>query len=293
MSGSVLQSSVGGHATPGSGPRATAIVPASVRGDSEVRVAFGRTGGETRLVRSFERGLMRVRLPNRSGSAAEAVLVNTGGGITGGDRVNIALTLDAGAHVVATTQAAEKIYRTDGPPAGIDVRLRLEPGARLDWLPQETILFDGAAAQRTMSVEIHGAATLTLLEIVVLGRVAHGERISRGIWRDRWRIRRDGRLLLADDVRIEGAISDLADRPAIGDGARCLATLVHIDECAEARIGSVREQIATARSTAAASAWDGMLVVRFVGSDPAAVRTDAIAAAMVLTAEPMPRAWAC
>jgi urease accessory protein len=268
------------------------MVPASVRGDSEIRVAFARAGADTRLKTSFERGSMRVRLPRRNG-AAEAVFVNTGGGITGGDRVNIALTLDADAHVVATSQAAEKMYRTDGPPARIDVRLRLAPGARLDWLPQETILFDGAAAVRTMSVEMSGAASLTLLEIVVLGRVAHGERISRGTWRDRWRIRRDRRLVLAEDVRLDGAIADTVDRPAIGAGARCLATLVHIDGHAEGRIGAIRERLAAARSTVAASAWDGMLVARFASPDPAAVRSDAAATATALTGAPMPRAWSC
>jgi urease accessory protein len=294
MSGNDLQSSIGVGAAAGSGagPRTAAVVPASVRGDSEIRVGFARAGADTKLTTSFERGSMRVRLPRRNG-AAEAVLVNTGGGITGGDRVNMEFAVDADAHVVATSQAAEKIYRTDGPPARIDVRIGLEPGARLDWLPQETILFDGAAAQRSMTVQMSGAATLTLLEIVVLGRIAHGERLTHGGWRDRWRVRRDGQLVLAEDVRIDGAIADIVDRPAIGDGARCVATLVHVDESAEKRIDAVRERLATTRSTAAASAWDGMLVARFASADPGAVRADAVAIATLLTGVPMPRAWTC
>jgi urease accessory protein len=292
MSDSVLQSRVERDGNPGAGPGAAAIVPASVRGDSEIRAQFTRVDDDTKLSNCFERGSLRIRLPRRTG-ATEAVLVNTGGGITGGDSVNIALALGAGAHVVATSQAAEKIYKTDGPPARIDVSLRLEAGCRLDWLPQETILFDGASALRWMSIDMSGAASLTLLEILVLGRVASGERIVSGSWHDRWRVRRDGRLVLAEEIRMNGAIADIVDRPAIGDGARCVATLIHVDGRAEARIGGVRERLAAARSVAAVSAWDGMLAARFASSEPGAVRADAVAVATGLTGAPMPRVWAC
>lgn len=284
MSGSALQSSSSGLAP--------AIVPASVRADSEVRASFALTGDATRLRNRFERGSLRLRTP-RSNGGFEAVLVNTGGGIAGGDRLRVDLSVEAGASLTATSQAAEKIYRAEHEPVRIDVRLRLGDAARLDWLPQETIVYDRASAHRTMSVEVAGSARLTMLEILILGRLAHGENVRQADWHDRWRIRRDDRLIFADDVRLTGCVSQTMQRPAVGDGARCIATLVHVAPDAERRIGEIRERLATARCTAAASAFDGMVIARFIGRNPALVRTDAISVAMTASGAPMPRAWSC
>ena len=267
-----------------------AAVPASVRGDSEMRAAFAEAGGATHLVRLFERGALRLRQPRTVGPR-EAVLVNTGGGITGGDRIALDLRIGPGADVVVTSQAAEKIYRSDGPAARIEVRASVEAGARLDWLPQETILFDGAAIERLLDVDLHPTAMVTVLECLVLGRSAHDERLQAARWRDRWRIRRDGQLVLAEDVRLGGDIDALLRRPAIGSGARMLATLVHVAVDAEARLPAVRVALATATSICAASAWNGILVARFAAAEPQAVRSDIVRAAIAVTGRPMPRAW--
>src|SRR5271165_5643306 len=117
------------------------------RADAHARASFARAGARTEPERLFETGGLRWRFP-RSTNPCEAVIVNTGGGVAGGDSYRIALSLEAGAAVEATTTAAEKIYRSDGPAARIATTLALEPGARLRWLPQETILFDGAALER-------------------------------------------------------------------------------------------------------------------------------------------------
>src|SRR5262249_29258761 len=157
---------------------------------------------------------------------------------------------------------------------------RLGEAARLDWVPQETILFDRAGVKRSLHIDMAASATLTMLEILVLGRVARGEEVRGGYWHDSWRIRRDGVLALAEEVRLGGAMADLMQRPAIGSGARTLATLVHVAPSAENRLAAVRERLQQARSSCAASAWNGMLVARFLASDPQAVRADAAAAAI-------------
>ena len=192
-----------------------------------------------------------------------------------------------------TSQAAEKIYRAEAAPAAITTRISLGDGARLDWLPQETILFNGARLSRTLDVEMAATASLTLVESVVLGRGAHGETVEHGSLRDRWRIRRAGRLVLAEDVRLEGEIAARMRRPAIGAGARAIATLLHIAPRAEQLLDGLRAALAHAGCRCGASAWNGCLVARFLSSDPAQLRIDIARAAMALTKSDMPRSWAC
>lgn len=267
-------------------------LPLSARADSEIAAKFEVAAGATRLVRLFEQGSLRLRQPRRR-DLREAVLVNTGGGITGGDRLKVELALATGAAAVFTSQAAEKIYRTDGPPARIEVLLDLADNARLDWLPQETILFDAAAAERSLDADVAGGAELTLLESLVLGRIARGEQVRTSRWRDRWRIRRAGRLVLAEDVRLAGDIAAWMDRSAAGNGARAIATLVHVSDDAEARLEGVRQAIADAPFACGASAWNGVLVVRFAALEPHLLRDVAMRAVTAVTGTPMPRAWGC
>jgi urease accessory protein len=275
---------------PAAGP--SGGIPPAVRGDSEIVAAFAAADGRPHVATLFERGALRLRYP-RADDRREAVVVNTGGGITGGDRLAIALEIAAGAEVCVTSQAAEKIYRSDGPPARIETRLRLVAGAALDWLPQETILYDGACAERSLRVEMSAGAQLTIVEQVMLGRAAHGEVLRSLHWRDRWRVSRDGRLLLAEDVRLEGDVAALMDRPALGAGARGLATILHVAGDAEARLPLVREALARSPALSGASAWNGMLVARIAAPAFGAVRDGAMAAVMAITGRPMPRAWGC
>ncbi|MFL5322616.1 MAG: urease accessory protein UreD, partial [Microvirga sp.] len=149
-------------------------LPAFVRAVGCVRVAIGRTARGSAPLTVAESGGYRIRFPRAAGSC-EGVLINTGGGMAGGDRMSIAVGIAEGARAVLTTQAAEKLYRSDGPETEIAVDIALEPGSRLDWLPQEQILFDGARLRRRLDVEFAASAALTLVESVVFGRVAMGE----------------------------------------------------------------------------------------------------------------------
>lgn len=273
-------------------PHGPSGVPPGVRGDSVVQVRFACGGGRTHMANLFERGSFRLRYPRANG-AREAVLVNAGGGITGGDRLKVGLEVGSHATAVVTSQAAEKLYRSDGPAAQLSLDAVLEPHARLDWLPQESILFDRASVQRTLDVAMDETAHLTVLECLFLGRTAHGERLRQARWQDRWRIRRQGRLVFADEIRMDGALADLLSRPAIGAGAQAIATILHVSPEAETRLAAVRAVLAGSVVTCGASAWNGILVVRLAGADARATRNLASQVACAVTGRPMPRSWAC
>jgi urease accessory protein len=243
-------------------------------------------------MRIEESGSMRMRLPKGGGSGLDAVLVNTAGGIACGDRFSVEIEARAGAALTVATPAAEKVYRSDGPVAEMAVDLRLEAGARLDWLPQETILFDRARLRRKLTAEMPVDASLTVFEAVVFGREARAEQIADGLFEDRWRIRRAGRLVYADTLRLDGPIADLLQKPSVGKGARAFATLIHVATDAEARLDAARELLSSTRGCdVAASAWNGLLAVRFCAMTIEALRNAALPFLLAFRREPLPRVW--
>lgn len=260
------------------------------RADGEIRAAFVAHGARTRIGRLYETGGLRLRFP-KSGQACEAVVVNTAGGVVGGDRARLNFAAGAGAHVALTTQSAEKIYRTDGPAARIETKLTLEAGASVDWLPQETILFDQAALTRALEVDMAADARLLACESVVFGRLAMGETCARGALRDRWRVRRDGRLVFAEDVRLEPGPTALLDRPAIGAGARAIATMLLVAPDAQARLTDCRAVLEGAGCDGGASAFEGLCVVRLVSPSPDVLRATILALISRLVGRAAPRVW--
>lgn len=269
------------------GPRPPS--PARQRSRGRVALAVARMGGASRVAGLSESGPSRFRFPR--GPGLEAVLVNTAGGVACGDDFAVAVALDEGAALTVTTTAAEKIYRSDGPSALLAVDLTLAPGSDLAWLPQETILFDGAQLERRLSVDLAPDSRLLLFEALVLGRTARGERLRTGRLADTWRLRRGGRLVLAEALRLDGAVADLLDRPAIAAGAGALATLVVAAPDAEARLDAAREILAEAPCEAGLSAWNGILVARFLAPDAARLRAAAVPLIEGLRGAPMPRVW--
>jgi len=248
--------------------------------------------GRTRPMRIEESGSLRIRLTKGEGTGLEAVLVNTAGGIACGDRFAVEIEARAGATVTVATPAAERVYRSDGPVSDLSVGLRAGAGARLDWLPQETILFDGGRIDRRLEAAVAEDARLTLLEAVVFGREARAERIADGLFIDRWRIRRESRLVYADTLRLDGPIADLLQRPSAGNGARAFATLIHVAPDAAARLDAVREQLIVGNGCdAAASAWNGLLAVRFCAASIEALRAAICPFLLVFRGEPLPRVW--
>ena len=260
---------------------------------SRLEASFASEAGQTRLDRVFETGALRLRRPR--GPGCEGIIVNTGGGIVGGDRLASTFTLAAGADVTLTTVAAEKIYRSSGEAARIETTLTLGADARLDWLPQETILFEASALDRSLTVDMAGSARLLAAEMVVFGRLASDEPDISGQFRDSWRVRRDGRLIFADETRLAGAIGAILDRPAVGAGARAAALVIMIAPDAEMFVDPLRRALRdegdSARVEAGVSGRDGILVARALACSPQALRASMMAGMSVLRAAPLPRVW--
>jgi len=254
------------------------------------RLSAKADGPTTRLDRLHQDGCAKIRLPvDHAARGLEAVLINTSGGLTGGDRMAWRGEALAGSRLTLTTQACEKVYRADDGRAEVTADLAVGPGARLDWLPQETILFDGAALSRRLEADLAADAALLVVEAVILGRTAMDETVRQGELRDRWRIRREGRLVFADDLALEGPIAATAALPPLLGGAKAFASLLLVADDAERALAPVRSAIGEAGG---ASAFDGKLFARIVAPDGLTLRRALIPAIAALRGgEPCPRVW--
>ena len=258
-------------------------------GRLECSVVAGHGG--TRRARVHEAGSLRVRFPNgERGGALDAVMVNTAGGMAGGDRFDIDVTVGAGARLTATTAAAEKIYRSLGPDTEIGVKLTVDAGGALAWLPQETILFDQVRLWRRIDVDLAKDANLILAEAVVFGRSAMGETVRSGRFFDRWRVRRDGTLVFAETLRLDGEISERLAQRASANGGVAVATVLKLpgDEASVAAVRAIERDFA---GEVGVSAWNGLALARLVAPDGATLRRDLIGVAAALGGMPLPRLW--
>jgi urease accessory protein len=266
---------------------------AANRATGHIALSVAAADHVTRRVRVHEDGSLRVRFPNAAPEALEAVIVNTGGGMTGGDRFAIELEVGAGASLIAGTAAAEKIYRSNGPDAEMTVRLDLAAGARLAWLPQETILFDEARLSRRIDIDMAEGASLLMAEAVVLGRSAMGEAMNKGFFADRWRVRREGKLVFADTAWLQGAIAARLIEPAASRGGIAIATVL-IAPGADSELAIKVEQVRALSEHFAGevgiSAWNGFALARLCAKDGSRLRHDLIAVLAALGAQ-VPRLW--
>jgi urease accessory protein len=265
-------------------------LPAEARARGAIRARFAKAGARSCVAGLYEAGGLRLRFP-RNALSCEAVIVNTGGGVIGGDTAELSFVAEAGADVTLTTQSAEKIYRAQNAPARIGLDLAAQGDARLEWLPQETILFDGAKLHRSFALDAHESARVTLLEASVFGRLAMGEQNISGFLADRWRLRRSGQLIFADDLRLEGEIGALLDRKSCGAGARATALLLHIAPDAEAMLEPLRDSLAGAPCAGGASAWNGLVAVRLLAPAPEHMRAALTPLLEILRGRPAPRVW--
>jgi urease accessory protein len=260
---------------------------AANRAAGRIALAVAAQGGVTRRRQVYEDGPLRVRFPNSSRPALEAMIVNTAGGIAGGDRHGLDIDVGEGAALGVTTAAAEKVYRALGPGAEIEVKLGVGGGARLSWLPQETILFDRARLNRRIEVELASDAGLLMAEAVVFGRSAMGEAVREGAFSDRWRVRRHGRLLFAETVRLDGAISRMLAEPAVARGGVAIATVLAVPGD-QAMVERVRAQ--TFCGEVGVSSWNGLAVARLCAKDDTSLRRD-LAAVITALGGTLPRLW--
>jgi len=262
---------------------------AANRATGHIALAVSAHAGVTRRTRVHEDGSLRVRFPNATPEALEAVLVNTGGGMTGGDRFSIEMDVGEAASLTAGTAAAEKIYRSSGADAEMDVRLTLQANARLAWLPQETILFDRARLKRRIDIDLAEGASLIMAEAVVFGRAAMDEATVSGFFTDAWRVRRDGKLIYADTARLDGAIAAKMAERAVTNGGIAIATVL-VAPGGDAALEQVRALAEHFSGDVGISAWNGLAVARLCAKDGATLRRDLIAVLAALGTA-VPRLW--
>ncbi len=276
------------------------------RSRGRAAIAFRRRGGATVLDGLFQQGCSKVRLPGaRPPAPPEAVLINTAGGMTDGDRLDTEVRWRPGTSATITTQAAERIYRSRGGAATVDTHLIVEAGATACWLPQESILFDGGRLARRLTADLAPGSRLLAVESLVIGRPAMAERVRSGAVSDVWKVRVDGALVFADHWRLEDADSDLESllaRPGVAGGAGALATVVVVAEDAGDHLDVLRRRLAALGCTAGASDLGGLLVVRLLAVDGRRLRS-ALGELIVLLqsrtpgatggSAGLPRVWNC
>ncbi len=270
--------------------RAASAIFAANRARGAVRFDVRCDDGVTRRGRLHESGSLRVRFPSPEDDGLSAVFVNTAGGVAGGDRFEVAISAGEGARLTLTTAAAEKVYRAPDAPAQLDISLKAASGAHLAWLPQETILFDRAKISRRIDIDLAEDASLLLCEIVVFGRAAMGERMQQGEFVDRWRLRRGGKLVFAETVRLDGDIGAKLARPAVAKGGVAIATALIVPGD-EAVVERIREAAESFGGEVGISAWNGFAMARFCAQDAARLRADMMTVLGRASPSPLPRLW--
>ena len=266
------------------------------RASGELRVRLEQRNGATVLDRLFQAGCLKARFPRGAvGGWIDIVTLNTSGGIVGGDRLTSMFDIAAGARATIASQAAERYYRAlGGSAARVRTRLSVGDNAAAEWLPQETILFDGCAMDRRLDVELSDSSWFVGVEGLIFGRAAMGERVRSGQIHDVIRVRRAERLVWHDAVRMDGEIDALLRRPAVANGAGAVASLLHVAPEAERRVDAVRAALEGLPAESGVSGWDGMLVARLLAAGAAPLRQAVTAALGALRGgRTPPRVWLC
>ncbi len=264
------------------------------RASGDLHVSFRRRGKATVLDDLRQVGCLRARFPRVEPDAwTTAVTLNTSGGVAGGDRLHASFEIADGARVTIATQAAERFYRAlpGSQPAHVRTSVIVDDGGAVEWLPQETLLFDRCVVDRQLDVELAADASFLCVEALVFGRTAMGERVEYARLRDLIRVRRGGSLLLHDTIRLDGEVDAVLRRRAVANGARAVATVVHVAPDAEAHLGNVR---AVLPPEGGASAWNGLLLARILAATGGTLRRALIAVLGVIRGlRPLPRVWSC
>ena len=236
-------------------------------------LGFERRGARTVLASRHHAGPLVVQkaLHPEGEAVCHAIVVHPPAGVAGGDRLLIEASVGERAHALLTTPGAGKWYRSPGAWASQRVQLDVATGARLEWLPQETIVYDGARAHFSWSAALAADARLVAWDLFCLGRTGSGERFARGACRIESRLQRDGRVAWIErasfeaDALVMRSAAGLADAPVFG-------TLVfaapHIDDAwlEGARAGSPTS------GEGAATRLPGVLLVRYRGASTEAAR---------------------
>jgi urease accessory protein len=264
---------------------------AANRAMGRIALSVAAAAGQSRRARVHEVGSLRVRFPNPAdGAQLEAVMVNTAGGMTGGDRFDIEVVVGTDARLCLTSAAAEKIYRSLGPDTQVGVKLAVGPRAALAWLPQETILFDRARLRRTIDLDVAQDASVLLAEGIVFGRSAMGETVTCGHLFDRWRVRVGGELVFAETTRLDGEIAERLSETAVAAKGTAIASVLKLpgDDAAAAAIRALQASFV---GEVGVSNWNGLSLARLVAPDGAALRHDLLSVLTTWSTGKLPRLW--
>lgn len=269
-------------------------LPSVVRVDARLKLHVDFHAGATHLTERHEAGAFRFRFPRAHGRSPEAILVNIAGGLAGGDRMSSDIAVGEGASLAVSSAAAERIYRSAGDITRISMTLDVAAGATAVWLPQETILHDGARVDRRFLIDLAEGASLVFGEMLFFGRRASGEGYGRGSLRESWRVRHAGRLILADETRLGGDFSTDILRAAALGGHVALATLLFAGANAAEHLDALRALLPDEPDIeCGASNLGGLILIRFASSNAARLRRHVIEMAEFLVrrvAQPLPRA---
>ncbi len=246
--------------------------------------------GRTVLDRLHQQGAFKVLFPRTSGKTLNGILLNTAGGLTGNDKMQLEATAAEDCRLALTTQAAERIYRAlPGEVTHITNTLTASSDSHIHWLPQETILFDGAALRRTLRIDMRGGSRLLAVEPLVFGRTEMGEQPNLINFRDHVEIRRDGHLIFSDRTVMQGDGTRLLCGPASGNGQRAMASLVLAAHDAEQMLPGARAMMAETGGVSLVR--DGLLFGRIMARDGFALRRILLPLIKYLSAAPLPRTW--
>jgi urease accessory protein len=234
------------------------------RAEGSGRIVLSGSEKGNRIMDVFQRFPIRIMFPKIAGRAVEeAVLINTAGGIAGGDQLEFDVTALANTSIAVTSQAAEKVYRALNKPARIATKLKACEAAKLSWLPQETILFNWGCLSRQTEIELSSGAELLALEWLVLGRAAHGEEVVGGHITDSWRVKKDGRLIWADSFRATDEVFAHFHRKALLSNCKAVGTLIYFGPCLDTRLEFLRDIAPSLECQCAATRVGALIIVRF------------------------------
>lgn len=254
-------------------------------------LSIGLSRGASRLVDLSQSGAARIMLPRVTGSRPEAVFLNTSGGLTSGDHIDFAMRVDDGAALTATTQTAERAYLAPAGPARLAVTAHVGPQATLDWLPQESILFQGADLSRATRIDLGPGARCLLVEIVVLGRRAMGEVLTSARLSDRRMVTAQGHHLHVETLNLSPEALACTASPAMLGSAHAFASLALCGSGTEAAAEPLRALPVPEGVTAAASGWNGRTLMRATATDLWPLKLYLGRAIARLTGRPLPRVW--
>lgn len=254
------------------------------------RLSVSQLNGKTRLNRLYQEGCAKIRIPKTyHGTALEAVVINTSGGVTGGDRMKWTFEAGPQTHLMLTTQACEKVYKSSGGVAENSVSLTAASGARLAWLPQETILFNRSGFSRQINAELAPDAEALFLEPIVFGRRSMGETVENAELHDRWRISQNGSLIHAEDFRMSGKISETLQQRAVTNGQTAFATLLFVSPRAEGFLEQARVLVGP---NGGVSHWNGKLLARVIADDSFTLRKTLLPLVSLMNFEAeLPKVW--